>query len=344
MVDENNRECCICLDENKLGDRVVRLPCAHIYHPKCISDWLLRHCTCPVCRYELPTDDPSYETLRIERMKRRKPRFALYELERMPAKELRSLARNRLGLRGALTDGAVERSDLVRAIVDSGKIELISAPEPVEYGAVGELRAMGVGKLRRAMEEAGVFFDPIDVVEKEDMVQIFVKSGRVVFREEEETEKEEEEEEDLDLDSEADVGKEQNGSGGEFERKRSFSERDEGNRGDGATSSGRASPSLSPEPGESEVDAPTGVAEGGGNDDGEGANSLASAAATVTTTAGAGAAQQQQQPALASRSVTQLKALGRELGVDLSTCIEKREMVEKLADAAMSSASGRAHG
>ena len=30
LVDENNRECCICFDEHKLGDRVVRLPCAHI--------------------------------------------------------------------------------------------------------------------------------------------------------------------------------------------------------------------------------------------------------------------------------------------------------------------------
>jgi len=32
------------------------------------------------------------------------------------------------------------------------------------------------------MEDAGVFFDSRDVVEKEDMVQIFVNSGRIVFR------------------------------------------------------------------------------------------------------------------------------------------------------------------
>ena len=51
---------------------------------------------------------------------------------------------------------------------------------------------MGVGKLKRKMTEAGVFFDSRDVIEKEDMVQIFINSGRIVFEEEEEEEKEEE--------------------------------------------------------------------------------------------------------------------------------------------------------
>jgi hypothetical protein len=49
LVDENNRECCICFEENKLDDKVTRLPCAHIFHSCCIIDWLSNHsCTCPV--------------------------------------------------------------------------------------------------------------------------------------------------------------------------------------------------------------------------------------------------------------------------------------------------------
>ena len=49
LVDENNRECCICFEENKLDDKVTRLPCAHIFHSCCIVDWLSNHsCTCPV--------------------------------------------------------------------------------------------------------------------------------------------------------------------------------------------------------------------------------------------------------------------------------------------------------
>jgi len=52
LIDPNNRECCICLEENNLDDLVTRLPCAHIFHTHCIIDWLANHsCTCPVCRY-----------------------------------------------------------------------------------------------------------------------------------------------------------------------------------------------------------------------------------------------------------------------------------------------------
>lgn len=36
LVDESNRECCICLEAISLGDKVTRVPCAHIFHQKCI--------------------------------------------------------------------------------------------------------------------------------------------------------------------------------------------------------------------------------------------------------------------------------------------------------------------
>ena len=116
-----------------------------------------------MCRYELPTDDPSYERYRLERMGNRRPRYATYELDRMPAGELRALA-SRVGVSNSGV--GLERSELVKTIANSGRIEIIAAPAPVEYESLGTLRGMGVGKLRRSMEDAGVFFDPIDVVEK----------------------------------------------------------------------------------------------------------------------------------------------------------------------------------
>ena len=69
--------------------------------------------------------------------------------------------------------------DISEAFENSGRIEIIAAPKPVEY-SLKELRSMGVSVLKQTMENSGVFSDPIDVVEKEDMVQIFCNSERVI--------------------------------------------------------------------------------------------------------------------------------------------------------------------
>jgi hypothetical protein len=178
LVDENNRECCICFEEHHIRDKVSRLPCAHIYHPQCIVQWLVKNNTCPQCRYELPTDNVVYERGRKERMKARKPRFAKYELQRMHNKELKELC-SRLGLNCV---GVIEKKEYIDLIWNSGKVDVINAPDPVEIGSIADLRNMSVGVLKKNMGDAGVFFDPRDVVEKEDMVQIFVNSGRIVFK------------------------------------------------------------------------------------------------------------------------------------------------------------------
>ncbi|CAF1886347.1 unnamed protein product [Brassica napus] len=53
--------CAICKDEIVDEEKVKRLPCRHYYHKECIVPWLGIRNTCPVCRYELPTDDLEYE-------------------------------------------------------------------------------------------------------------------------------------------------------------------------------------------------------------------------------------------------------------------------------------------
>ncbi|XP_047074328.1 uncharacterized protein LOC124683957 [Lolium rigidum] len=59
--------CAVCKDGIVQGELATRLPCAHFYHGDCIGPWLAIRNSCPVCRYELPTDDPDYEKQRARR-------------------------------------------------------------------------------------------------------------------------------------------------------------------------------------------------------------------------------------------------------------------------------------
>ncbi|CAK7343468.1 unnamed protein product [Dovyalis caffra] len=53
--------CAICKDLLPIGTEVNQLPCLHLYHPSCILPWLSARNSCPLCRYEFPTDDQDYE-------------------------------------------------------------------------------------------------------------------------------------------------------------------------------------------------------------------------------------------------------------------------------------------
>jgi uncharacterized protein YbaR (Trm112 family) len=60
-------ECSVCKEEFDIEDLVVDMPCLHLFHKVCIVSWLEAHNNCPVCRYELPTDDPDYEARRARK-------------------------------------------------------------------------------------------------------------------------------------------------------------------------------------------------------------------------------------------------------------------------------------
>ncbi|XP_009373743.2 E3 ubiquitin-protein ligase Praja-2 [Pyrus x bretschneideri] len=65
--------CPVCKDSILVEDKVRSLPCCHYYHHDCIVPWLGIRNTCPVCRYELPTDDPDYERSKRESAARGEP-------------------------------------------------------------------------------------------------------------------------------------------------------------------------------------------------------------------------------------------------------------------------------
>ncbi|KAJ6817751.1 E3 ubiquitin-protein ligase CIP8-like [Iris pallida] len=70
-VDLNKEEigvdCAVCKDEFSAEEKAKRLPCRHYYHEECILPWLGMRNTCPLCRYELPTDDADYESRKARR-------------------------------------------------------------------------------------------------------------------------------------------------------------------------------------------------------------------------------------------------------------------------------------
>jgi hypothetical protein len=53
---EEATQCTICFDDFNVG---VRLPCSHMFHANCIEDWLTIGCSCPLCRFQLPTSNTS---------------------------------------------------------------------------------------------------------------------------------------------------------------------------------------------------------------------------------------------------------------------------------------------
>uniref|UniRef100_A0A7N0UIQ9 RING-type E3 ubiquitin transferase n=1 Tax=Kalanchoe fedtschenkoi TaxID=63787 RepID=A0A7N0UIQ9_KALFE len=47
--------CSVCLDEFEDEADVLRTACAHYFHDKCISVWLMRKASCPICRSHMQT-------------------------------------------------------------------------------------------------------------------------------------------------------------------------------------------------------------------------------------------------------------------------------------------------
>lgn len=63
--EKNEKEyptCSVCLCELTKGEDSVLVPCGHLFHEICIMKWLELHNTCPVCRYELPTENNTDST------------------------------------------------------------------------------------------------------------------------------------------------------------------------------------------------------------------------------------------------------------------------------------------
>ena len=52
-LDGDKKECIICLNSFKQGDKALILPCIHIFHKDCIKNWFTTQNTCPICKFKM---------------------------------------------------------------------------------------------------------------------------------------------------------------------------------------------------------------------------------------------------------------------------------------------------
>lgn len=162
----------ICLDEQVLGGYGCKLACGHLFHLSCLKEWLTTQCTCPICRFELETDNSSFERGRKCRMGQRKLRFRRDELFSKPIRELKVILRD---MHIVSTD-CVDKRDLVEKIINSGKVDILEGIPPVQY-TLEQMCTKSVGELKHMAKSFGLNTDGI--LEKRELVDRIVASGRV---------------------------------------------------------------------------------------------------------------------------------------------------------------------
>ena len=60
--------CSVCKEDFVIGNKMMDLPCNHYFHEECLMPWLNQHDSCPICRFELKTDDDDYEKMKLQRI------------------------------------------------------------------------------------------------------------------------------------------------------------------------------------------------------------------------------------------------------------------------------------
>ncbi|KAK7364668.1 hypothetical protein VNO80_13408 [Phaseolus coccineus] len=61
VTSEEKLQCTVCLEDVGVGTEAKEMPCKHKFHADCIVSWLKLHGSCPVCRFQMPYEDPNVE-------------------------------------------------------------------------------------------------------------------------------------------------------------------------------------------------------------------------------------------------------------------------------------------
>ena len=55
-IGDDTPTCSICLCEYEKGDKLISLPCKHVFHEDCITSWTNHNTRCPLCNADLNTE------------------------------------------------------------------------------------------------------------------------------------------------------------------------------------------------------------------------------------------------------------------------------------------------
>lgn len=175
LLDESNQECVICLEEQRLGGKVTKLPCNHIFCNPCVSSWLERNNSCPVCRFELPTGITDYDK-QVKMTQHRKATYRISELMTLSSLDLRKL----LALyQVRLPQGCLEKREIIDALFESKAVEMLPELEDAVY-AKSEIEAMSRDELVNMYQHLRLA-TPDGQASQEEILAGLINSGRILI-------------------------------------------------------------------------------------------------------------------------------------------------------------------
>jgi len=162
ILDTTNARCSVCFEKYRPGMRATRMFCGHLFCTSCIWEWLGTANSCPVCRYELPTDCAKFEGARRDRMSGRKACLKEGELRAMSVPRVRQVMRTL----GVASHGSSDKADLIAHIRSDPGIELVHDREDVRYEEA-ELKSLDLGGLRSLMRRHRLTPPSVEMGERE---------------------------------------------------------------------------------------------------------------------------------------------------------------------------------
>ncbi len=60
-IPNEKKNCVVCLSNFELNDKLMILPCTHLFHTNCIKNWFKTNNTCPICKYKLDRNSINME-------------------------------------------------------------------------------------------------------------------------------------------------------------------------------------------------------------------------------------------------------------------------------------------